>query len=118
MKSFYYHYSTTLYLLQQCPISSFLQQCQAIVLCLSPQIHSLSISSQTLFLCQPKMRSPRKVILLNTWNYLRIRDMLSGVEGLLSIGILGGARCSVRRKLMVNLVTLSCQRQGDQRYGS
>ena len=51
--------------------------------------------------------SPRKLILLNIWNCLRIKDMLSGERILLSIGILGGARFSVRPKLMVNLVTLS-----------
>jgi hypothetical protein len=80
-----------------------------IILCLSTQIYLLSTSSQTLFLCQPKM---------NIWNCLRIRDMLSGEKILLSIGILGGARFSVCPKLMVNLVTLSSQRQRDQRSGN
>ena len=70
------------------------------------------------FLCQPKTRSVRKVILLNIWNYPQIRDMLSGEEKRLNIGILGGARCSVHQKQIVNLVTLSGQRQRDQQSGS
>ena len=44
--------------------------------------------------------------------------MLSREGILLSIGIVGGARFLVRPKLMVNLVTLSGQRQRDQRSGS
>ena len=89
-----------------------------IILCLSSQIYLLSISSQTLYLCQLKTRSSRKLILLNIWNCLRIRAMLSGEGILLIIGILGSARFSVRSKLMVNLVTLSGRRQRDQQSGS
>jgi hypothetical protein len=44
--------------------------------------------------------------------------MLSGERILLSIGILSGARFSVRLKLMVNLVTLSGRRQRDQWSGN
>jgi hypothetical protein len=44
--------------------------------------------------------------------------MLSGKEIRLSIGIFGGARYSFHLRLMVNLVTLSRRRQGDQRSGS
>ena len=44
--------------------------------------------------------------------------MLSGEGILLSIGILGSAKFSVRPKLMVNLVTLYGQRQRDQRSGN
>jgi hypothetical protein len=44
--------------------------------------------------------------------------MLSGERILLSIGILSGARFSVRPKLMVNLVILSGRKQRDQQSGS
>ena len=44
--------------------------------------------------------------------------MLSGERILLGFEILGSARFSVRSKLMVNLFTLSDQRQKDQRSGS
>jgi hypothetical protein len=43
--------------------------------------------------------------------------MLSGEEIRWSIGILGGARSSIRPKL-INLVTFPGQRQRDQRSGS
>ncbi len=123
MKSLYYHYSTALYLqislfLQRCQISSFLPRHQAIVLCLSPQIHSLLTPSRTLFLYHPlKTGSSRKVILSNTWTCLPTRDMLSGEEIRSSLGILGGARSSIRPKLMINLVTFPGRKQRGRRSG-
>jgi hypothetical protein len=64
------------------------------------------------------MRSWRKLILLNIWNCLQIKDILSGKGILLSIGILGSISFSIHPKLIVNLVTLSDQKQKDQQSGS
>jgi hypothetical protein len=64
------------------------------------------------------MRTLRKVILLNTWNCLPTRDMLSGEEIRLSIGILGGARYLVRPKLMITLVTFPGRKQRSRQSGS
>ena len=44
--------------------------------------------------------------------------MLSGEEILLSFGILGGARSSIRPKLIVHLVTFPGRKQRDQQSGS
>ena len=105
-KSHYYHYSTIIP--QRCAphrrISSFLYQ--VIVICLIPQIHSLLLTLSQTFSHYHllKMSFLRKVI-SNNWNCLPTRDMLSGGKTRLSIGILGGARSSIRPKPMINLVT-------------